>query len=146
MTTGSSPVTTRSGPVTTGSGPETTGSGPETTGSGPETTGSGPETTDAGRVDARRIAERVTSCPDVAGLSAGPFGAIATYLPGESVPGISLRGEEIEVHVIVRYGRPMPEIAAEIRDAIGDLARGRRVDITIDDVTGIEEPRKVRSS
>ncbi|WP_307801150.1 hypothetical protein [Microbispora triticiradicis] len=80
---------------------------------------------------ARRIAERVLSCPDVAGLSRGPFGAVATYLPGDLVPGVAVRDDVIEVHVVARYGRPLPEVAELIRDAIGDLAAGRRMDVAI---------------
>ncbi|GAA4214529.1 Asp23/Gls24 family envelope stress response protein [Microbispora amethystogenes] len=83
---------------------------------------------------ARRIAERVLSCPDVAGLSRGPFGAVATYLPGDLVPGVAVRDDVIEVHVVARYGRPLPEVAELIRDAIGDLAAGRRTDVAIADV------------
>jgi len=83
---------------------------------------------------ARRVAERVLSCPDVARLSGGPFGTVATYLPGDLVPGVALRDDQIEVHVVARYGRPLPEVAAEVREAIGDLAGGRRVDVTIADV------------
>ncbi|MEV0390894.1 Asp23/Gls24 family envelope stress response protein [Nonomuraea sp. NPDC050643] len=96
--------------------------------------------------DARRIAEMVASCPGVAALTGGPFGTVATYLPGESVSGVCLRDEEIEIHVAVRYGRPIPEVAAEVREAVALLADGRRVNLTVDDVTGIEEKRKARSS
>ncbi|MFG6196509.1 hypothetical protein [Nonomuraea sp. JJY05] len=89
--------------------------------------------------DARRIAEVVVSCPGVAALTRGPFGTVATYLPGESVPGVCLRDEEVEIHVAVRYGRPIPEIVAEVREAVGPLSGDRRVDVTVDDVTDTEE-------
>jgi Protein of unknown function (DUF322). len=84
---------------------------------------------------ARRVAERVVACPGVAELSGGPFGAVATYLPGGLVRGVALRDGEVEIHVIARYGRPMPEIGMAVRDAVSDLVGGRRVDITIDDIT-----------
>ncbi|WP_311932251.1 hypothetical protein [Microbispora sp. H11081] len=83
---------------------------------------------------ARRIADRVLSCADVADLSKGPFGAVATYLPGGLVPGIAVRDDRVEVDIVARYGRPLPEVADLVRDAIGDLAGGRRVDVTIADV------------
>jgi uncharacterized alkaline shock family protein YloU len=95
---------------------------------------------------AKRVAERVLSCPDVAGLSGGPFGAVATYLPGDSVPGVAVRDDEIEVHVVAWYGRPLPAVAAAVREAIGDLAGGRRVDVTIADVRTVEGEAKGRSS
>lgn len=91
---------------------------------------------------ARRIAERVLSCPDVAGLSRGPFGAVATYLPGDLVPGVAVRDDVIEVHVVARYGRPFPEVAELIRDAIGDLAAGRRMDVAIADVVTSDGRKK----
>ncbi|WP_311922277.1 hypothetical protein [Microbispora sp. H10836] len=85
-------------------------------------------------VSARRLADRVLSCPDVAGLSRGPFGVVATYLPGGQVAGVAIRDDAIEVDVVARYGRPLPEVADLVRDAIGGLAGGRRVDVTIADV------------
>lgn len=93
-------------------------------------------------VSARRIAERVLTCPDVADLSRGPFGVVATYLPGGLVPGVAVRDDAIEVDIVARYGRPLPEVADLVRDAIGDLAGGRRVDVTIVDVVTDDGGRK----
>jgi len=83
---------------------------------------------------ARLVAERARACPYVAALSAGPFGTVTTYLPGESVPGVTVRDDEIEVSVVASYGSPLPKIAAAVREAIGDAAGGRRVNVTIADV------------
>ncbi|TQS28169.1 propionyl-CoA synthetase [Microbispora sp. KK1-11] len=93
-------------------------------------------------VSARRIADRVLSCPDVAALSRGPFGVVATHLPGGLVPGVAIRDDAIEVEIVARYGRPLPEVAELVRDAIGDLAAGRRVDVTIADVVTDDGGRK----
>ncbi|MGI5153961.1 hypothetical protein [Microbispora sp. CA-102843] len=93
-------------------------------------------------VSARRIADRVLSCPDVADLSRGPFGVVATYLPGGLVPGVAIRDDAIEIDIVARYGRPLPEVADLVRDAIGDLAAGRRVDVTIADVVRDDGERK----
>ncbi|MET9019373.1 hypothetical protein ABZV93_05285 [Actinopolymorpha sp. NPDC004070] len=96
----------------------------------------GTEPVDAGRL-ADRIAAAVTACPDVARLSAGP---VATYLPGRSVPGVAVRDEEIRVAVVARYGRPLAEIAEQVRAAVAPLVPARRVDVTIDDLAiGDEE-------
>lgn len=95
------------------------------------------ESTDAGRV-ADRIAAAITACPDVARLSAGP---VATYLPGRSVPGVAVRDEEVRVAVVARYGRPLAEVAEQVRAAVTPLVPGRRVDVSIDDLAiGDEEP------
>ncbi|MBP2707849.1 Asp23/Gls24 family envelope stress response protein [Microbispora sp. RL4-1S] len=88
------------------------------------------------------MAERVLSCPDVARLSGGPFGTVATYLPGFLIPGIAQREDHIEVHVVARYGRPLPEVAEAVRAAIGHLAGERRVDVTIADVAGAGDLRE----
>ncbi len=98
------------------------------------------------RPDAGRIAEAAASCPGVAALTRGPFGTVATYLPGGSVPGVCLRDEAIEIHVAVRYGRPIPEIVAKVREAVSPLSGDRRVDVMVEDVTNTEEARKVGSS
>ncbi|MFG1825279.1 hypothetical protein ACGFIJ_22565 [Microbispora bryophytorum] len=93
-------------------------------------------------VSARRIADRVLSCPDVADLSRGPFGVVATYLPGGLVPGVAIRDDAVEIDIVARYGRPLPEIADLVRDAIGGLAGGRKVDVTIADVVTDDGGRK----
>lgn len=83
---------------------------------------------------ADEIAERVRHCPDVARLSSGPFGTVATYLPGARLLGIALRDDEVEIAVVARSGRPLPEIADEVRDAVGPLVGDRPVHVIIDDL------------
>ncbi|WP_433496707.1 hypothetical protein ACQP1K_17070 [Sphaerimonospora sp. CA-214678] len=92
------------------------------------------------------VAARVMSCPGVAGLSTGPFGTLATYLPGKVVPGVSVRDDEIEVHLVARYGTPLPELAASVREALGDLSTGRRVNVTIEDLAPAEKTGKEERS
>ncbi|WP_062429735.1 Asp23/Gls24 family envelope stress response protein [Herbidospora daliensis] len=94
----------------------------------------------------RRIAEKTASCAGVASLTSGPFGTAATYLPGGSVPGVRLRDEAVEIHLAVRYGRPIPEIVTRVREAVGPLSGDRRVDVTVEDVVDTEEARKVGRS
>lgn len=84
---------------------------------------------------AHALAERVRACPDVADLAAGPFGTIATYLPGGKVSGVAVRPGEVEIAIVARYGRPLPQIAEEIRDAVAPLTGDRRVHIVVADVT-----------
>ncbi len=98
----------------------------------------GIETVDAGRL-ADLIAVAVTACPDVARLSAGP---VATYLPGRSVPGVAVRDEEVRVAVVARYGRPLAEVAEQVRAAVAPLVPPRRVDVTIDDLAIGDEERE----
>ena len=81
------------------------------------------------------IAEAVIRCPGVAGLTQLPSVPVATYLPGRTVSGVAVRPGEVQVCVVVRYGRPLPEIAAEIRQAVAPLVPGRVVDVIIADIT-----------
>ncbi|MET8144153.1 hypothetical protein ABZU32_27925 [Sphaerisporangium sp. NPDC005288] len=81
---------------------------------------------------ADRIAQAVEGCPDVASLAGGP---VATYLAGRTVAGIAVRDAEVEVAVVVRYGRPLTEVAAEVRSAVEPLVPGLPVHVRIDDIT-----------
>lgn len=83
------------------------------------------------------LSAAVAGCPDVAALSGGPFGEVATYLAGRRIPGVRLLGDSIEIHVIARWGTPLPSVAQQVRSACEPFAGGRRVDVTIDDVVGV---------
>jgi hypothetical protein len=84
---------------------------------------------------AHGIADAVRRCPDVVDLSGGPFGTVATYLPGERVPGVALHEDGIEISVVVRLGRPLPEIADEVRAAVAPLADDLPVNVHIGGLT-----------
>ncbi|RZT89029.1 hypothetical protein EV383_5983 [Pseudonocardia sediminis] len=71
-----------------------------------------------GEPDPDLVAAIVLSCPAVAGLHPGPFGEVATYLPGRRVSGVRVRPGAVEVHVIGRYPIPVPEIEGQVRAAI----------------------------
>lgn len=83
---------------------------------------------------ARVIADAVRACPDVAALTRGPFGTVATYLPGGLVGGVAVRDDEVEVHVVARYGTPLPETAERVRAAATPYAEGRPVTVVVDDI------------
>ena len=87
---------------------------------------------------ADRIAAAVTTCPSVAGLGRVPGVPVATYLPGRTVSGVAVRAGEVEVCVVARFGMPLPEVAAQIREAVAPLAPGRLVDVVIADITDRE--------
>jgi hypothetical protein len=80
---------------------------------------------------ATRIARAVTRCPDVARLSPGPA---ATYLPHRTIPGVVLAEGVARVAVVARYGRPLPEVADEVRAAVRQAVPDLRVDVLIEDV------------
>jgi hypothetical protein len=84
---------------------------------------------------ADRIAAAVTRCPDVAGLTQIPDTPVATYLPGRTVSGVAVRPAEVEICVAARYGPPLPQVAAQVRQAVEPLVPGRMVDVVIADIT-----------
>jgi hypothetical protein len=85
-------------------------------------------------VDADLIAEQVAGCRSVARMSAGPFGEVATYLPGRRVPGVRIGDGRVEVHVVACWGVSVPNLAAEVRAVLCRVAGGRPVDVHVDDV------------
>ncbi|MEU7856775.1 hypothetical protein [Nonomuraea sp. NPDC049141] len=89
--------------------------------------------------EVRLIGERVVACAGVAGLSGGLIETVATYLPGERLTGVSADDREVNIAIVARLGRPLPETAEEVRRAVADLAGDRLVNIRIDDVVPEEE-------
>ncbi|RNL85882.1 hypothetical protein EFW17_07170 [Halostreptopolyspora alba] len=68
-------------------------------------------------------------------LSSGPFGALCTPVPGGRIEGVSLRDGRILVGVVARLGRPLPEVAADVHNAVREVVSDRRVHVSIEDVT-----------
>jgi hypothetical protein len=64
---------------------------------------------------AEDIAAAVSAAPGVAALSGGRLGGVGTYLPGRRVTGVVIRDDDLEVHVIGRYGVSVTEIAVDVR-------------------------------
>jgi hypothetical protein len=90
---------------------------------------------------AERIAGAVLAHPAVARLHAGPFGAIASYLPGRRVDGVKIAhdGSAIDVAVVVdlaalEHYRPIPLVAQQLRTAVRELVGDARVDVLIVDL------------
>ncbi|MFV2177002.1 hypothetical protein ACFHW2_00795 [Actinomadura sp. LOL_016] len=83
---------------------------------------------------AERIAEQVMTCDDVVGLTAGPQDRVATYRPGTPFAGVAVRDGLVEVGVVVRYGRPLPRVAEDVRGVVRPLCEGRAVDVLIGDL------------
>ncbi len=84
--------------------------------------------------EAEEIATAVSAVPGVAALSGGRLGGVGTYLPGRRVTGVVLREDDLEVHVVGRYGVPVAEIAAEVRQAAEPYVGDRTVHVIIEDL------------
>lgn len=94
--------------------------------------------TDApGAVDPEAVAQAAAACPDVARLSEGVVAEFASYLPGRRVPGVRIDDEGVEVHIVARWGRPLPEVGDAVVAAVTPVAQGHAVRVFVDD---LEEP------
>lgn len=99
---------------------------------------------------ARAVVAAVRAVPGVADVSPGRFSEAATYGPSEKVGGVVVGRAggalNIDVHVCALYSASLalPELAAQVRSAVGNAAEGRgvgpigRIDVAFDDMR-IEE-------
>jgi len=79
------------------------------------------------------VARAVRACAGVAGLNAGPFGGIASYLPGRRVPGVVVSDDAVTVTITARWGSTAAGLRAQILAALRPLV-DRRVDIVVADI------------
>jgi hypothetical protein len=86
---------------------------------------------------AEEVAAAVLAHPAVARLDGGPFGTVASYLPGRRrLLGvrIGVSDEPVELAVVVRMGTPLPQVAAELGDVVRRLLGPVPVEVTFVDV------------
>ena len=90
---------------------------------------------------AEQVAAAVLAHPAVARLHAGPYGTIASYLPGRRVDGVRIAedGSSVELAVVVELtavgpGRSIPAVAEQLRAAVRELTGDVRVDVLIVDL------------
>ena len=85
-------------------------------------------------VDVDAVAAAVTGCEGVAALDGGPFGEVASYLPGRRVTGVVVGDGRVTVQVRSRWGVPAPDLAAVITAVLAPLTGHRPVDVMIADI------------
>ncbi len=80
--------------------------------------------------------------PAVARLHGGRFGDVATHLPGRRLIGVRIgqAAEPVEIGVVLRLGRPIPEVVRALRLLVSAMCGGAPVDVTVADV----EPDRYR--
>lgn len=90
---------------------------------------------------ARAVADAARSTTGVTRLDGGAVGEFATYVDGERVEGVRIGSEDptrVRLRLVVAYGRPIPEIAADVDAAVCERLAPRwrpsRVDIDVVDV------------
>ncbi|HEY6493887.1 MAG TPA: hypothetical protein VIZ43_11465 [Trebonia sp.] len=96
-----------------------------------------PETPPAALVDGidiDAVATIVRGCAGVSALDGGPFGEVASYLPGRTVPGVAVDASRIRVQVRSTWGVPATDVATVITAALAPLVAPRPVDVAIADI------------
>jgi hypothetical protein len=86
---------------------------------------------------AAAVAAAVLAHPAVARLDGGPFGTVASFLPGRRrIEGvrIGVGDEPVEIAVVVRLGTPLPQLADELGAVVRTVLGPVPVDVTISDV------------
>ncbi len=91
-------------------------------------------------VDPDAVSAAALSCPEVAGLSGGLVGEVATYLPGRSVAGVRITDDEVEIHIVARWCANLPEVADAVRRAVKPVTGGLRVSVYVEDIEVPDEP------
>jgi hypothetical protein len=86
-------------------------------------------------VDVDAVAAAVRACPAVDDLYSSTTEAIASYLPGRRVTGVRVGDDFVLVSVRLRWGVPVPELAAQLRGTVSALVAPRRLDIVVADVS-----------
>lgn len=85
-------------------------------------------------IDVEMIAAAVRQCAGVSALDDGPYGEVATYLPGRKVVGVVIGDGQVTVQVRAAWGVPAPELAALITTVASPLAGHRLIDVVIADM------------
>lgn len=93
-----------------------------------------------GTADLEAVAAAALGCPLIADLTGGRFGEVATYLPGRRIQGVREVDGVIEVHVVAKWGTPLPEVAEVVRAAVAPLAGGKPVAVFIEDIDVPADP------
>jgi hypothetical protein len=85
-------------------------------------------------IDVDAVAAAVLACPGVSGLDGGRYGEVTTYLPGRTVPGVTVGGGRVRVQVRAAWDTEVPRLAAALTAALAAVTRNRPVDVTIADI------------
>jgi len=86
--------------------------------------------------DPAELAAAVLAHPGVARLDGGPFGTVASFLPGRRVDGvrIGIGDEPVELAVVARLGTPLPQLAAELGAIVHRVCGPVAIEVTFSDV------------
>ena len=91
--------------------------------------------------DLEAVAGAALACPLIAQLTGGPYGEVATYRPGRRILGVREAAGGVEVHVVAKWGTPLPEVAEVVRAAVTPHAGGLPVSVFVDDIEVPDDAR-----
>ena len=80
--------------------------------------------------DIDAISGIVASCPGVAALSA----AARSYLPGRTVPGVSVDTDRVDVYVVAHHHEPLTRVTEQLAEALATVLAGRTLYVHIEDI------------
>jgi uncharacterized alkaline shock family protein YloU len=83
------------------------------------------------------VAAAVRAHPGIARLDGGPFGTVASHLPGRRrVLGvrIGVGDEPVQIAVVARFGVPLPQLAGEVGASVREVLGPVEVEVTFSDV------------
>jgi uncharacterized alkaline shock family protein YloU len=86
-------------------------------------------------IDTEAIEQAVVACSGVVGLSGGPAGTVATYLPGRRVTGVRVVGSSVEIHVVARWDVQIPSLAEQVRARVAPLVGGYTTEVVVEDLS-----------
>ena len=69
-------------------------------------------------------------CPGVAAMSP----TARSYLPGRTVAGVTVDEHQVNVHVIARYGTPLPGITERLEVLLLPVTAGRSLHVHFQDI------------
>ena len=73
-------------------------------------------------------------------MSGGLVGEAATYLPGRRVNGVRVLDDEVEVHIVARWGNNLPEVADAVRRAVEPVTGAVPTTVYVDDIEVPDDP------
>jgi uncharacterized alkaline shock family protein YloU len=85
-------------------------------------------------VDPDAVASAALACPEVAGVSGGLVGEVATYLPGRSVAGVRVTEDEVEIHIVARWREDLPKVADAVRAAVKPYTGSLPTAVYVEDI------------
>lgn len=82
------------------------------------------------------VAARVAEHPSVVALHGGPFGTVATHLPGRRVVGVTVdeTGASVQLGVVFRLDSSLPQLVAELRQWVSAITGAATVHVLVADI------------